>query len=108
MDERKEKRKLITLPEAKELLEKLDQEGLDQIQKRTLDYAREFSKTDGPAAKKMKEDLMKCGLNEEEAAEIANVVPKSIEEIRVFVSGWKKLLPTELLEKILGITSKAH
>jgi len=31
------------------------------------------------------------------------VMPKSIEELRTFTSGWRKLLPTETLEKILKI-----
>jgi hypothetical protein len=34
-------------------------------------------------------------------------MPKSVEEIRVFTSGWKKLLSTEVVEKIIKILSEA-
>ena len=55
-------------------------------------------------AKKARTSLMKeCGLTESEATEVVNVLPKSVQELRVFTSGWKKLIPTDTVEKILGI-----
>ena len=44
-----------------------------------------------------------AGLPEEEAVEVINISPKTVEELRTFTSGWRKLLPTETLEKILKI-----
>jgi DNA-directed RNA polymerase subunit F len=35
--------------------------------------------------------------------ELVNIMPKSLEELRTFTSGWRKLLSTETLEKILKI-----
>lgn len=104
----KGKRSVISIPEAKEILEKIDIEKADQIQKRTLDYTSKFSKTEPEKARNMREMLIKdCSLTDEEATELINVMPKSIEEMRVFTSGWKKLLPTEVVEKILKILSEA-
>ncbi len=103
MSEKQEK-KLLTIPEANQILQKIDVEKADQIQKRTLDYTTKFSKAQADAAKKLRKQLEDdVGLSEEEAVELVNVVPKSVEELRTFTSGWRKLLSTESLEKILKI-----
>jgi DNA-directed RNA polymerase subunit F len=103
MSEKAEK-KLLTIPEANQILQKIDVEKADQIQKRTLDYTTKFSKAQPESAKKLRRDLeTECGLSEEEAVELVNVMPKSVEELRTFTSGWRKLLSTETLEKILKI-----
>jgi DNA-directed RNA polymerase subunit F len=103
MSEKPEK-KLLTIPEANQILQKIDVEKADQIQKRTLDYTTKFSKSDSDKAKKLKKELeTEAGLSEEEAVELVNISPKSVEELRTFTSGWRKLLSTETLEKILKI-----
>lgn len=97
-------KKILTLSEAHQILEKIDVEKADQIQKRTLDYTSKFAKTSLESAKKMRKQLEDdCGLSPEEAVEVVNIMPKSIEELRTFTAGWRKLLPTETLEKILRI-----
>jgi DNA-directed RNA polymerase subunit F len=97
-------KKLLTTPEANQILEKIDVEKADQIQKRTLDYTAKFSKVTSESAKKLRKQLeTDCGLSDEEAVELVNIMPKSIEELRTFTSGWRKLLSTETLEKILKI-----
>ena len=102
------KKTVISISEAKNILEKIDIEKADQIQKRTLDYVSKFSKTTPEKAKKIREKLIKeCSLTDEEATELINVMPKSIEEMRVFTSGWKRLTPTDMLEKMLKILSDA-
>lgn len=86
------------------MLQRIDVEKADQIQKRTLDYTAKFSKSTPEAAKKLRKELVTdCGLSDEEAVELVNVMPKSLEELRTFTSGWRKLLATETLEKILKI-----
>jgi len=100
----KANKKLLTIPEANQILSKIDLEKADQIQKRTLDYATKFSKAQADVAKKLRKELeTECGLSEEEAVELVNIMPKSVEELRTFTSGWRKLLSTETLEKILKI-----
>ena len=98
------KKQMISLPEVKEILSKNDVESMDQIQRWTYDYVSKFAKIEPEAAKKMKQDLIsQCGLTEEEAVEIVNILPKSLPELRSFTFGWKKLILSETLEKILKI-----
>ena len=98
------KKQMISLPEVKEILSKGDPESMDQIQRWTHDYVSKFSKIEPKAAKKIKQDLIKqCGLTEAEAVEIVNVLPGSLPELRSFTFGWKKLILSETLEKILKI-----
>ena len=98
------KKQMITLPEVREILSKQDVESMDQIQRWTYDYVSKFAKIEPKAAKKMKQDLTgQCGLTEEEAVEIINILPKSLPELRSFTFGWKKLILSETLEKILKV-----
>ena len=98
------KKRMISLPEVKEILSEGNPESLDQIQRWTFDYVSKFAKIEPKAAKKMKQDLInQCGLTEEEAVEIVNILPKSLPELRSFTFGWKKLILSETLEKILKI-----
>ena len=104
-----EEKKILSLAEAQQIMQKIDVEKADQIQKRTLDYAAKFSKSTGESAKKMRKQLESdCGLSSEESAEVVNTMPKSIEELRTFTAGWKKLLPTETLEKILKVLNSTR
>jgi DNA-directed RNA polymerase subunit F len=94
---------MITLSEVKEILEKRNAEEMDQIQRWTLDYVTKFSKSKPEVAKKLISDLVKeCDFTEEEAVELANIMPKSLEELRTFTFGWKKLILTSTLEKALS------
>ena len=98
------KKQMITLPEVREILSKQDIESMDQIQRWTYDYVSKFAKIEPKVAKKMKQELIsQCGLTEEEAVEIVNVLPKSLPELRSFTFGWKKLILSETLEKVLKV-----
>jgi len=98
------KKRMLSLPEVKEMLSKSDPESMDQIQRWTHDYVSKFSKVEPKAAKKMKSELVnQCGLTEDEAVEIINILPRSLPELRSFTFGWKKLILSETLEKILKI-----
>ena len=98
------KKQMITLPEVREILSKQDIESMDQIQRWTYDYVSKFAKIEPKMAKKMKQELIsQCGLTEEEAVEIVNVLPKSLPELRSFTFGWKKLILSETLEKVLKV-----
>ncbi len=94
----------ISLAEVKDILGKEDVEKMDQIQRWTYDYVTKFAKIDAKSAKKIRQDLKKeCGLTEDEATEIVNIMPSSLAELRAFTFGWKKLILAETLEKILKI-----
>ena len=97
-------KKPITIHEARKYLEELDAELVDQIQRRTIDYVLKFSKLNPEKAREKVEKLVKeCDLTTEEAIELVNILPKSIEEVRAFTIGWKKLISSEKIEKILSI-----
>ena len=94
----------VSLSEVKELLKNQDIDNMDQIQRWTFDYVSKVSNLDAASAKKMKQQLIKdCNLNEEESVELINICPKTMSELRSFTFGWKKLILTETLEKILKI-----
>jgi len=96
--------KNLTLPQVKKLLESLGEENLDQFQRRTLDYASKFSKVDAEAAEKLVEKLVnEFGLEEEEAVQVVNCMPKSIEELRIFLAGGRKIIETSKLEVIISL-----
>jgi DNA-directed RNA polymerase subunit F len=97
-------KEVISLPQVKEILDSVKPDDMDQIQRWTYDYVSKFAKSDSAAAQEMIKQLIeKCELKEEEAVEIVNVLPTSLEELRAFSFGWKKLVLTETLEKMQGI-----
>ena len=93
------KEKILTVPEVKQLLEKIKEEDLDQFQRRALDYTAKFTKVEAKSAKKLVKGLEKFELEEEEAVQIVNCMPESIEEIRVFLAGGRKIVETQKLEE---------
>jgi DNA-directed RNA polymerase subunit F len=102
------KKEVISIPEVKEILEKVETEEMDQIQRWTYDYVSKFAKTSSEQSRAIIDELVKsCDLKEDEAVEIANAMPHSIEELRAFTFGWKKLILTDTLNKILDIINKA-
>jgi len=99
-----EKEKKLTLPQVKKLLESIGEENLDQFQRRTYDYVSKFSKVDAEAAEKLVEKLEKeFGLDEEEAVQIVNCMPKSVDELRVFLAAGRKIIETSKLEAIIAL-----
>jgi len=101
------KERIITLPQVSEILKAIGEENLDQFQRRSLDYAAKFSKVN---AKVIEEILKKLteefGLEEEEAVQIVNCMPESIEEIRTFLAGGRRIIETSKLEGILDLLNK--
>jgi len=99
--------KSLTLSQVKELLESLGEEHLDQFQRRTLDYTAKFSKITAGNAEKLIQKLVKeFELEPDEAVEIANCMPESVDEIRVFLGGGKKIIETAKIESILSLLNQ--
>jgi DNA-directed RNA polymerase subunit F len=74
------KKEIITIPQVKEILEAVKTDDMDQIQRWTFDYVGKFAKVDSNLAPRMVSQLIeKCDLKEEEAVEIVNALPNSIE-----------------------------
>jgi len=102
-------KEIITLSEVKHLLESGKPEEMDQIQRWMLDYVSKFSKVSHDEGKKLVDTLVKeCDLTEEEAVEVVNILPTTLEELRTFTFGWKKLILTSTLEKALEKLKLVH
>jgi DNA-directed RNA polymerase subunit F len=107
MSKRSETEKKLTLPQVKKLMESVGEENLDQLQRRTFDYVSKFSKIDAEAAEGVMQRLVtEFGLEEIEAIEIVNCMPKSIEELRVFLAGGRKIIETAKLDAIINLLNE--
>ncbi len=94
----------LSLPQVKEVLESLGEENLDQFQRRTLDYVSKFSKTDAASAESIQQTLIKeYGLDAAEVIQIVNAMPESVDELRIFLAGGRKIIETQKLEAIVAL-----
>lgn len=99
--------KELTLPQVKKLLESLGEENLDQFQRRTLDYLSKLSKVDADVAEKLVETLgSEFGLEKTEAIQVVNCMPKSVDELRVFFAGGRKIIEASKLEAIVALLNQ--
>ena len=98
-----EERKEITIPEVKEILEKM--EDLNPFQMRTLEYTNKFSKNTPFQAVELVDRLInEFEIERKDAIEVINCMPISVEELRSFFStGRKRLIITVKLEDMLKI-----
>lgn len=97
----------LTLPQVKKVLESIGEENLDQFQRRTLDYVNKFSKVEPAKAEELVEMLVKeYELDEVEAVQIINCLPETVDELRVFLAGGRKIIETQKLEKIVSILNE--
>lgn len=107
MPEEPSRTKPLTVPEVKKLLESMGEKELNQFQRRTLDYASKFSRVDSGTAKILVKGLVeKFGVGEDDAVQVVNCMPKSIEELRVFLARGRKIVKTSTLEAILDFLNE--
>ena len=104
MSERELSEKKLTLPQVKKELAAMGAENLDQFQRRTFDYVSKFAKIDETAVEGLLERLVKeFGLDENEAVQVVNCAPESVDELRVFLAGGRKIIETVKLEAIVAL-----
>jgi DNA-directed RNA polymerase subunit F len=97
----------LSLPQAKRELVAIGEENLDQYQRRTLDYVSKFAKIDEAATAGLLERLVKeFGLDEDEAIQVINCAPESVDELRIFLAGGKKIIETTKLEAIIALLNE--
>jgi DNA-directed RNA polymerase subunit F len=103
MPQRIVEKKTVSIAEAKNLLEKVEEPN--QFQLRTIEYARKFSKVEGGKAQELTDRLMQeFEIERSDAIAVINCMPTSIEELRAFFySGRKRLILTSQLEGMLKI-----
>ncbi|MEM0475427.1 MAG: hypothetical protein QW343_01405 [Candidatus Norongarragalinales archaeon] len=84
-----ESEKIISLPEAKALLEKRRKEGaLGYEQQNTFEYLEEFAAFDEKDAREMRKELEKLGfLNEAQIVSVVNNAPRFENEVRAILAG---------------------
>ena len=101
--------KKLTLPQVKNVMDSIGEANLDQLQRRTFDYVSKFAKVNSETGEKLVQKLMTdFGLEEIEAVEIVNCMPKSIEELRVFLAGGRKIIETAKLEAIVKLLNDSR
>ncbi len=97
----------LTLPQVKKVLESIGEENLDQFQRRTLDYASKFSKAEPEIAEELLQKLVKeYELDEAEAVQIINCMPETVDELRVFLAGGKKIIEAQKLTQIVNMLNE--
>ncbi|MFB0566977.1 MAG: hypothetical protein ACETVM_00120 [Candidatus Bathyarchaeia archaeon] len=98
------KEQVLTVAQVKKMLESIGEEKLDQLQRRSLDYASKFSRIDPEKAEILVKNLMeKFELEKEETVQLVNCMPESIEEVRVFLAGGRKIVEISKLQGILSL-----
>jgi DNA-directed RNA polymerase subunit F len=97
----------LTLPEVKKVLESIGEENLDQFQRRTLDYVNKFSKAEAEKAEELLQRLIKeYEIDEAEAVQIINCMPETVDELRVFLAGGRKIIETQKLNTIVELLNE--
>jgi len=97
----------LTLPQVKQVLESLGEENLDQFQRRTLDYVSKFTRATPADAEMLLEKLVKeYGLDENEAVQIVNCMPETVDELRIFLAGGRKIIETQKLASIVSLLNE--
>jgi DNA-directed RNA polymerase subunit F len=97
----------LSLPQVKQVLESVGEENLDQFQRRTLGYVSKFAKLVPAEAESLLETLVKeYGLDENETVQILNCMPESVDELRIFLAGGRKIIETQKLAAIVNLLNE--
>ncbi len=97
----------ITNPEARSILESVKEEELGEFQRRTLEFTRKFSKLPPDKAEKLTADLSsKLQLDRNDAIQIVNSLPQTVEELRALLTVKGRFVSTEQLKGILEIMKR--
>lgn len=84
--------KPITIAEVKKILEEKEKD-LNALQLRVLDYGKKFSKLDYEKSLKVYDILINdFQLLPEEATQIIDICPTTIDELRTVLSGYRRLV----------------
>ena len=98
--------KPTTTVEARRTLEKAKEEELGEFQRRTLDYTTKFSKISPQRAEKLVRELgEKFQLERKDAIQIANTMPRYIEELRSILTVKGRIVGGTQLEDMLKLVN---
>ena len=109
MSKREVSESRLTLPQVKKIMEAIGEDNLDQFQRRTLDYVSKFTKAAPEKAEELLQMLLKeYELDEAEAVQIINCMPETVDELRVFLAGGRKIIETQKLSQIVEILNESR
>ena len=98
--------KPATTAEARKTLEKAKEEELGEFQRRTLDYTAKFAKISPQKAEKLVKELgEKFQLDRKDAIQIANTMPRYVEELRTILAVKGRIIGGTQLEDMLKLVS---
>jgi DNA-directed RNA polymerase subunit F len=98
--------KPIPTTEAKRILEHARQEELGEFQRRTLDYATKFSRVSSTKAEKLVRELSeKYELDRKDAIQVANSMPRYVEELRAILTVKGRIVGGAQLEDMLKLVN---
>ena len=107
MSKREVSESRLTLPQVKKVLESIGEENLDQFQRRTLDYVSKFSKVAPEVAEELLQKLVKdFEFDEADAVQIINCMPETVDELRVFLAGGRKIIETQKFSQIVELLNE--
>jgi len=99
------KKEAISIPELNKMLESLkdlDEEYLNPVQRRMLEYTSKFSKIEYNKAIKIKKRLIdELDIDDEQAVQIINIVPKTVDEVKEIFQ--QRVIIGDLAKKIINI-----
>ena len=99
--------KTISIPETRKILEKASKEELGEFQRRTLEYAKKFSRVKPEKAAKLIDELgKKFQIERADAIQIANCMPRTFEELRSVLAVKGRVIVTTQLEDILKVVDE--
>lgn len=98
--------KPATTAEARKTLEKAKEDELGEFQRRTLDYTSKFSKISPQKAEKLLKELgEKFQLDRKDAIQIANTMPRYVEELRTILTVKGRIISGTQLEDMLKLVN---
>jgi DNA-directed RNA polymerase subunit F len=103
--------KFVSLPEVKNILKKVEKERkeLSYEQRIALDHAQKFALLTVSKAKNMIKELSKLDfLNEKQVYRIANIMPKTNDDIKTIFAKDRITLDENKIKKILEIVNKYY
>lgn len=97
-------KKRASLEEARIILEERVKDGEITFEQQTaLDYAKKFSKLDSELSKKMEDELAEIIENEESRKKLVDLLPKTVELIKIVLQKNEISISAEDLSKVLEI-----
>ncbi len=110
MGEKRERTaRIATLPEVLKILEKREKEGdFGYEQSLALEYTKKFSKIESGAIDKAREALVGLGISEKVSANIINVMPVDIMQLKQILASEKKALEPEVADKAFSVVESSR